>query len=321
MSFINKKIKSILDKNTQVKPHYVSYGIALTQLMTVPVKELMLHLMYVQDIDPKTQPGQKLRNEMRSAFSDLDSKPYNEDFDLSWVGKSYKSVKETLGNINFTPGAFRKLSDVSHLNSEPAANSALAPNSLASTLSQKEVVKIIRKTGHDLWMAESMELPEHKREAYVKQQESIDSTQQSISNDLDRKPVGSDAPKEVFSATWDPDCLELPKKNTLPEIINPVLKDMGSMESDAKKQMGAILNDIKNKYNEFLARAKAGENDEYNTWGVTIKDRYHGVLSTTDRLDARSKALREVKTLIKDRNEQNKIDKIFKGSFKRAPKP
>lgn len=280
MKFINHVVKDLLDKYPQAKETYVSFGIAAAYLATKPIKEYLLHLMFVKGIPENTQPGQRLRAEMSSAFNKLDEKPYSEDFDLSWVGKSYKTVKAAFSDSDITPGTFRKLSDVSHLNSIPAPNSALAANSLASTLVQKE----------------------------------------AVDECLSRKPVGQDA-SEVYSATWDPKYLELPKKNPMVEAVTPVLKDMKNMSPDVRKEVGALLNDVKNKYNEFLARAKAGENDEDNTWGVTAKDKYNQYQSTLDKLDAKSKALREIKTLIKERNEQERVEKKFKGPFKRAPKP
>jgi len=92
MNYINDSIKFVLNKYPQFKNKYIKCGTALACLATVPIKELMLHLMYVQNLDPKTNLATKFSNEVKSAFNKIDDFAYEKDFDLKNVAPYYNNL-------------------------------------------------------------------------------------------------------------------------------------------------------------------------------------------------------------------------------------
>ncbi len=105
MNYFNDSIKFVLNKYPQFKNKYIKYGTALACLATYPIKELMLHVMYIQDLDPNMNLAAKFSSEIKNAFDKVDDFAYEKDFDVKdpALYKNLSDLKETLSkDIHYT---------------------------------------------------------------------------------------------------------------------------------------------------------------------------------------------------------------------------
>lgn len=107
---------------------YVSYGTFLAKVMTLPINMLMKHLLVVQGLDPKSQPGDLFRKELFNQFDTIDSFAYEKEYDHSWATQKFESVKKS--HPDLTREQFDKITDVSQF---------VSPNSI------KDIVDVNRE--------------------------------------------------------------------------------------------------------------------------------------------------------------------------------
>lgn len=86
-------LKRYLKQNPETLKSYVQWGVSAAQLVVAPVSKLLRHLLEVQDIDPNTAAGVKIREAFQEALNaavDIKHrKDYDDSFDFS------QSVKDS----------------------------------------------------------------------------------------------------------------------------------------------------------------------------------------------------------------------------------
>jgi hypothetical protein len=106
---------NFLQKNPAVLSKYVIVSTKLVDCLVVPLNKFMEHLLVVQGIDPKTEPGDKFQKEISAVVDSVDdSEDFRKDFDFGWVARHYEKTKSRMSNLTFDK--FLKLTDLSHLN-------------------------------------------------------------------------------------------------------------------------------------------------------------------------------------------------------------
>lgn len=109
------KLNELLNKNTIVST-YVNVGSKIIDATINPLNKFMRHLLVVQGLDPNAQPGSSFRKKLSEAVDNVnDSNDFDEDFDLTWVGKSFFKVKSKLDTLNVSKSDFRRMTDLSKL--------------------------------------------------------------------------------------------------------------------------------------------------------------------------------------------------------------
>ena len=113
-----KALKDFLSKNPVRMEKYVSGGFAVLHGVMYPVRKFMEHLLTVQGIDLKTQPGERARKALIDALNRVDdSKDYSEDYDFNWAYNKYKKLREK--HPNMTKEAYTRLTDLGQLSDHP----------------------------------------------------------------------------------------------------------------------------------------------------------------------------------------------------------
>jgi hypothetical protein len=111
---------NLLKKNPDLLSKYVSLGLSLVDKTVHPLNTFMKHLMVVQGIDPRTQPGDKYRKILSDAMDDIkDPNDFDDDFDLGWVRNKYNQVTSKLSNLHLNRDKFREVTDLSKVNDKP----------------------------------------------------------------------------------------------------------------------------------------------------------------------------------------------------------
>lgn len=124
-------LTSFLKKNPELLTKYVSVGFSLVDKAISPLNKIMVHLLEVQEIDPKTQPGTIFRNALNKAINVIDEEEYDEEFEFSRFHTRFQKVSNKLAGLNLTADTYRKITDLSLLSDE--------------TITVKDIERIITK--------------------------------------------------------------------------------------------------------------------------------------------------------------------------------
>lgn len=112
MSFVN----DLLKKNPKVLSKYVALVSTLVDKAVTPLNKLMVHLLEVQGIDPKTQPGERARKALVNAFDQFkDTEDFEAGFNFSPALKAFEKTGAKLQHLNLTKEQFKKATDLSDL--------------------------------------------------------------------------------------------------------------------------------------------------------------------------------------------------------------
>lgn len=108
MNFVN----DLLKKNPKLLTKYVTLGFNLVDKTVGPLNKLMVHLLEVQGIDPKTQPGARAREALVKAIDQVkDMEDFDVDFNFAPAFKAFDKLK----HLNLTKEQFKKVTDLSNL--------------------------------------------------------------------------------------------------------------------------------------------------------------------------------------------------------------
>lgn len=106
-------ITTFLKKNPALLSKYVSLGITLMDKTVSPLNKLMIHLLEVQSIDPKTKPGQRAQEILNKVFDPQVTEEYDEDFNFSKFHTGLNKVTSKLNNLKLTADEFKRITDLS----------------------------------------------------------------------------------------------------------------------------------------------------------------------------------------------------------------
>jgi Asp-tRNA(Asn)/Glu-tRNA(Gln) amidotransferase C subunit len=113
------KLDQLLNKKTLLST-YVHVGAKIIDATVNPINKFMKHLLIVQGLDPNAQPGAAYRARLIKAIDQVDdSKEFDDDFDFSWVGKSFFKAKSNLNGLNVNKSEFQRMTDLSHFDDSP----------------------------------------------------------------------------------------------------------------------------------------------------------------------------------------------------------
>jgi len=116
MNFLYDLLKS----RPSLLSNYIKLGTFLTNKVGNILNKVMEHLLTIQGIDLKTEPGDKYRGDLEKALKFLfenESKD-NTNFDLhdAWVKRA---LEKTRAKLNVSEESFNKLTDLSNLDCLP----------------------------------------------------------------------------------------------------------------------------------------------------------------------------------------------------------
>lgn len=112
-------LKEYFRNNPEQLQTYVNVAIKATKLAVVPLGAVLKHLIEIQGLDPKTEPGRRMREAFQQAFSHTHVREYDRDFDFSWLNKKFEEARKYNESVDLTKEEFRTLTDVSDLKTEP----------------------------------------------------------------------------------------------------------------------------------------------------------------------------------------------------------
>lgn len=92
---------------------YVDAGVLALGYTLIPLDAFMKHLLTVQGLDPKSNPRSALLETFSSAFTARHADEYDSEYDLSWVHKKFKKIREDEKWGDLTQETFVELTDIS----------------------------------------------------------------------------------------------------------------------------------------------------------------------------------------------------------------
>ncbi len=108
MSLLNDFLK----KNPSVLSKYVSLGYAVVDKAVAPLNHILVHLLKVQGIDPRTQPGARARQALIAAMDQVkDTEDFEEDFNFGAI-KAFEKTNMKLAHLNLTKDRYRAITDL-----------------------------------------------------------------------------------------------------------------------------------------------------------------------------------------------------------------
>jgi len=104
---------------------YVAIGSAVVSTAVGPLNALMQHLLEVQGIDPRTQPGDKFRKALNESMDVLEADEFEETFDpfkhipaFSPVARAFERAKGKLSAL-ISQEQFNRATDLTHVSDKP----------------------------------------------------------------------------------------------------------------------------------------------------------------------------------------------------------
>ncbi len=114
------RLVSLIKKNPALLSKYVAVGTALVDKALVPLNKFMAHLLIIQDLDPKSKPGDRFEQSLRDAIDGVeDPEDFEKDYDLSWLKKSFERTRKNMRELNLSQDKFKELTDLSRVSDTP----------------------------------------------------------------------------------------------------------------------------------------------------------------------------------------------------------
>lgn len=109
-------LTNLLKKNPFVLEKYIALGFAVVDKTVAPLNRLMVHLLEVKGIDPKTQPGDRARKALVNAIDQVkDTEDFESDFNFSPALKAFEKTGTKLQHLNLTKDQFKRVIDLSNI--------------------------------------------------------------------------------------------------------------------------------------------------------------------------------------------------------------
>jgi DNA repair ATPase RecN len=122
-----KTLTAFLQENPELRAKYVAVGSAIVDTAVGPLSRLMHHLLEVQGIDPRTQPGDRFRKALSDYMDKIeDAEEFEEGFDpvsaipgFSPVARAFERAKGKLSAL-LSQEQYKKVTDLTHVADKPA---------------------------------------------------------------------------------------------------------------------------------------------------------------------------------------------------------
>lgn len=159
-----KALNDLLQKHPSVLSTYVSLGFALVDKTVAPLNKFMQHLMVIQGIDPKTEPGAAERKLLEDMLNNVnDEEEFEEDFNFDPALKAFDKTNKKLQHLHLTKEKFKDLTDVSQLGVAPTplqrtkeATKIFTADGLLNANSLKDALKTLKKYAEELESSDDM---------------------------------------------------------------------------------------------------------------------------------------------------------------------
>lgn len=103
---------------------YLDVGTTAAKFAIAPIGMVLKHLIEIQGMDPRTEPGRKMREAFQQALNNTFQKyhdhDFDQDFDFSWLNKKFEQTRKDIEGLNLTKEDFRKMTDVGNLRATQA---------------------------------------------------------------------------------------------------------------------------------------------------------------------------------------------------------
>lgn len=140
-------MQNYLNNNPVLLRRYVNIGVNIIGAALSPLNVFMRHLLVVQNINPDSIPGEKVRKElseaMSTAFEFKHPKEYDDDFNMDWLQKKFEETRNQLTGLQLTKEKFSELTDLDNLPTNKPAQEE--PVSLDPIANLKNVMEKIEK--------------------------------------------------------------------------------------------------------------------------------------------------------------------------------
>ncbi len=117
-------LKEYFRDNPEQLQTYIAWAIKATKLAIVPLGAVLKHLIEIQGLDPKTEPGRRMREAfqqaLNSTFQKFHDHDYDTDFDFSWLNKKFEQTRKDIEGLNLDKEDFKKITDVGKLHATQA---------------------------------------------------------------------------------------------------------------------------------------------------------------------------------------------------------
>jgi len=121
-----KTLTAFLQENPEIRSKYVAIGSAIVDTAVAPLNKLMHHLLEVQGIDPRTQPGDRFRKALTDYMDKIeDSEEFEEGFDpvssipgFSPVARAFERARGKLSAL-ISQEQYSKATDLTHVDDKP----------------------------------------------------------------------------------------------------------------------------------------------------------------------------------------------------------
>jgi hypothetical protein len=115
-----KFLKQFFTKHPELRTQYVDTSIVALNYLAKPLDLFMQHLLTVQEIDPQTKPGSRYQAALAESLNKTHEKDFDDNYDFSWIRKSFQKTQNALPNLNMTPAQYHRATDIGSLQSPPA---------------------------------------------------------------------------------------------------------------------------------------------------------------------------------------------------------
>lgn len=116
------KIFSLIKENPRLLSKYVTASITVLNLAVKPFNTVLKHLLEIQDIDPKSNPGSKTIELLTKALdTGIDTEDFNPNFDFA-VLRGFDNVSRNLPHLNITQEDYKKIVNLNYVYHEETEN-------------------------------------------------------------------------------------------------------------------------------------------------------------------------------------------------------
>lgn len=134
---------NLLKKNPKLVKYYVNFGKIIMYSSTICINKFAEHLLVIQNIDPNSNPNEKLTKEIVNCFNELgfDNYDFHDDFDLSWITKSFNYFKQNNKDSHITKKQYSDLVNLSNIDLTNTCDSKNDDNPDTSNLKTEKLIK------------------------------------------------------------------------------------------------------------------------------------------------------------------------------------
>lgn len=225
MKFLNQ----FFTDHPEIRQQYVNTGLVTLNYIVKPLDLFMQHLMVVQNIDPKTKPGERSQYILNKVFDNVHEKDFDDNYDFSWLRKSFKKTQKAMPNLDMSPAQYHRVTDIGSLVSPPAKEDSFFteaaeqdnlimstdPNLYPNTETNKKLIEGRRNSNETVLSPTLVENLLNKEYKAKRRAESMENAKKYLSGIVDKS-------RKEFNETFKEVQLEKKAPETLKEVIAAV---------------------------------------------------------------------------------------------------